>query len=607
MHLEFNPEKKLFEENQKFLETYDEVFNATAEEFREQENALYERLTKLQTQIHDLRTKKATKLTEIKDRKWEAAKQVEAYKKAKLAEDEEKLLTETIAVIKEITQGYAAWEAARPYQVEDIVQIVHMYMQGMSGVMNANEMALGKTFETLVALKIICELHKRAHGKLPRMLWLTKLAILLTGGTVKEANRWFPELKIFAAKGSEPAIAKEMYFEIAAEGGLCIITNYEAVKTTPAIQKIEWDILVMDEVHKLKGGANAKPSQIWVAVKNLNAKFTLMLTGTPLVNRLEEVWSYLHIFDADLFPSSRKFTQQFAALRDLSGKLKFDVSSERLLKDILRRRLIRRTAHEVGLQIPEEVYQDVFLSHNEEQRKIYEMMSTRFFIWLEKTPEKYLTASSILAQLIRLRQINVLPVAKFKRYDEDGNFTGEYDILDVRDSSKLDEALDIIKQTNDQCIVGCNFNEPLEELALRLQVEGLRPEIISSKYANQMDKFETGFQNGEIDVLLINLAMGEGLNLHKDSEKWQGGARAVIFLDKWYNDARNDQFKKRAIRPGKNTGEPVFVYNLQVENSVDAYIEELCQQKASQFGNLTEDSGLRPTEGFKAHLKKLFG
>ena len=606
MHLEFNPEKTLYEQNTEFLEKFSETYQELQDSFTTKEQALMDKLYKLQEELSEVRRKKSDALIAMRDKKWEAAKQVEAYKVAKLKEDEENKLSETVDLIKEICEGYAAWEAARPYQIEDVVQIVHMYLTGMSGIMNANEMALGKTFETLVALKIICELHKREHGNLPRMLWLTKLSILLTGGTVKEAKRWFPELMIFAAKGSEPPAAKEMYFEVAASGGLCIITNYEAVKTTPAIQKIQWDILVMDEVHKLKGGANAKPSQIWTAVKDLDCKFKIMLTGTPLVNRLEEVWSYLHIFDADLFPSSRQFTRQFAALRDLSGKLKFDMGSEKLLKDILRRRLIRRTAHEVGLQIPEEVYQDIFLEHNDEQGKIYRQMQERFFIWLEGQDETHLTANSILTQLIRLRQINVLPVANFKIRDEEGNVVG-IEKLEVRDSSKLDEAVNIITQTNDQCIVGCNFNEPLEELALRLQVEGLRPEIISSKYAQQMDKFEVGFQNGEIDVLLINLAMGEGLNLHKDSDKWSGGARAVIFLDKWYNNARNDQFKKRAIRPGKNTGEPVFVYNLQVENSVDAYIEELCAIKAEQFGNLTEDSGLRPTEGFKAHLKRLFG
>jgi hypothetical protein len=151
--------------------------------------------------------------------------------------------------------------------------------------------------------------------------------------------------------------------------------------------------------------------------------------------------------------------------------------------------------------------------------------------------------------------------------------------------------------------VGCNFNEPMEELAMRLQVEGLRVAIISSDYKKEMKDFEVGFQNGEIDVLLINLAMGEGMNLHKDNTKWSGGARAVIFLDKWYNNARNDQFMKRAVRPGTN--EPVFVYDLKVENSVDLYIQALCDAKSAQFDSITEDKTFRPAADWKNYLRKM--
>ena len=159
----------------------------------------------------------------------------------------------------------------------------------------------------------------------------------------------------------------------------------------------------------------------------------------------------------------RGFARQFSAFRDLSGKLQFSLQSERMLKDILRGRLIRRTATEVGLQLPPVNYQDVVLPHNLQQGELYQKMRTEFFIWLDKQ-EKALSATSLLAQLTRLRQINVLPVATFKIKDADG-FVVDTIKLDVRDSSKLDEAVDIIQQTDDQVIVFSNFLEPMEELA----------------------------------------------------------------------------------------------------------------------------------------------
>ena len=607
MVFSFDPLDMEFDKNQKFLESYPDQQEELLKKFTESEQKLLDQLAAVHEKLRTVRTERATKLAEMQDAKFAAIRRNKEIESKKLEQQEEGLIVETIQLVKEICEGFEAWSVARPYQVEDVIQIVHMYLQGASGIMNANEMALGKTFESLVALKIIIELHKRKNdGQLPKILWLTKLSLLLTGGTVNEVKRWFPELMIHPVKGSDPVEMRDMVFEVAEMGAMAVIANYEVIRNTKSAQKIKWDVVIMDEVHKLKGGANPKPSQIWTSIKNLDMGFTIMLTGTPLVNRIEEVWSYLHIFDAELFPDSKKFARQFSALRDIGGKLKFDINSEKLLKDMLRKRLIRRTAKEVGLQLPEEIFQEIMLDHNDEQGKIYEQMKERFFIWLEGQDEKFLTASSILAQLIRLRQINVLPVANFNIRDEEGNVIG-VEKLDVRDSSKLDQALEIIQQTNDQVIVGCNFNEPLEELAFRCQVEGLRCAIISSKYADKMGDFEKEFQAGKIDVLLINLAMGEGMNLHKDKDKWEGGARAVIFLDKWYNDARNDQFKARAIRPGKTAGEPVFVYDLVVENSVDAYIAELCRQKSEQFGNLTGDKGLRPSEGFKAHLKRILG
>ena len=270
-----------------------------------------------------------------------------ALRKQKAEEEANKAFEDTIILIKEICQDFESWHMARDYQVEDVVRIVHQYIIGGSGVMNANEMALGKTKETLDALFICSELHKRKHGKAPTMLWLSKLSLIQTGGTFNEAKRWFPELKVFPIKGSDNKGSREMIFEtFAAEGGICVLTNYETMRNTDAAKKIHWDFVIMDEVHKLKGGANANgPTAIWEAIKGLSMGFQFMLTGTPLVNRIEEIWSYLHLFDPQAFPDSRRFARQFSAFKDMSGKLQFSLQSERLLKDILKGRLIQANCY----------------------------------------------------------------------------------------------------------------------------------------------------------------------------------------------------------------------------------------------------------------------
>ena len=121
-----------------------------------------------------------------------------------------------------------------------------------------------------------------------------------------------------------------MVFKMAEGLGACILTNYETLRTTPEARKVKWDIVIMDEVHKLKGGANAMELLPFGAIKDIVGCIQMMLTGTPLVNSVEEIWCYLHIFDPIVFPDSRRFARQFSAFRDMSGKLQFSLQSERL-------------------------------------------------------------------------------------------------------------------------------------------------------------------------------------------------------------------------------------------------------------------------------------
>ena len=364
-------------------------------EYATKHNEILAKIEALRAKLNENHEKKYIALDKARTGYDEDMLRLAALRKQKAEEEANKAFEDTILLIKEICEDFAAWTQARDYQVEDVVRIVHQYLIGGSGVMNANEMALGKTFETLVALYICGELHRRKFGKEPTMLWLTKVSIVKTGGTFHEAKRWFPGLKIFPISGSDSKSSREMIFkDFASEGGICVLTNYETIKTTPAAQAIHWDFVIMDEVHKLKGGANSSgPTAIWEAIKELSMGFQMMLTGTPLVNKIEEIWSYLHLFDPIAFPDSRRFARQFSAFRDMSGKLQFSLQSERLLKDILKGKLIRRKATEVGLQLPPVNTQEIILPHNLLQGELYDKMKTEFFIWLD-AQEKALSATS---------------------------------------------------------------------------------------------------------------------------------------------------------------------------------------------------------------------
>ena len=566
------------------------------------EKVIQEKISRLHEELDKLRNKYWEAESKIHDDARTKRSQLASLREAKAREEMQAQFQKTAELIKEIVADYATWKKLREYQIEDVVATVHQFVLGDSGLMNCNEMALGKTVEAIASLYIIRSLFFSEHGRYPKVLWLTKSSIVKTGGTIAELERWDDTYKMIPLDGSAPVKDREFTLEMYNMlDNVGLITNYEACRTTKGIQDTKWDIVLFDEVHKLKGGANPTgPTAVWTAVKDVckNARFMIMLTGTPLVNKPEEMWSYLHIFAPEEFPSARDFTRRFTGFRQAAGQFKMSIDAEKLFRTALKGRLIRRTAAEVGLQLPQVIREDVMLDHNEQQGEIYKQMKEQFFIWLDTT-SRPLTANNILTQLIRLRQINVLPVATFYDRDEDGNIINTIK-LDVRDSSKLDQAVHNILEHDTQAVGFCCFNEPLNELAFRLQVEGKSVAVISSQTSNQMGSFEVDFQAGKLDVLLINSAMGEGLNLHRDPEKWSGGAGYGFTLDRWYNNARNDQCFKRIVRPGAPG--PIFFDDFYCDNSVDEYIRILCDEKDEMFNNVTENKAARTSGEWKDFL-----
>ena len=149
------------------------------------------------------------------------------------------------------------------------------------------------------------QLFEKEYDSKPTLLWLTKV-IYPRNRQHKERNQcWWPDFKCVSISGSENKESRALKLEIAHGGGYGVLTNYEIVRTTEVAKSVVWDLIVVDECHKLKGGANPNgPTAIWTAVKKYlqKAKFVQMLSGTPLVNRPEEMWAYLNIFDPVLFP-----------------------------------------------------------------------------------------------------------------------------------------------------------------------------------------------------------------------------------------------------------------------------------------------------------------
>jgi len=161
----------------------------------------------------------------------ERIKQLKALREQREREDAAKVFEKTAAIVKEIVNGFAAWQSAHEYQMEDIISSVHSYLQGEKGILNANDMGLGKTFETIVTLYILTALYEQEHGRKPTVLWLTKSSILETNSTNKEFDRWWPELKIASVSGSMNKEHREYMVE------LWLILVHGSLRTTKLLRQ----------------------------------------------------------------------------------------------------------------------------------------------------------------------------------------------------------------------------------------------------------------------------------------------------------------------------------------------------------------------------------
>lgn len=569
------------------------------EEKRQQKLKEFETINKreqeLKELLKDLEERKLVVLAEGRKIRWEIEelekkKELEKREKEKL----EKLRAEALELeatfkkLQELLDDLPAFAMARQYQLEDLTVTLKAYLDGKHGVINANDMSLGKTFEAVLFIYCVKKLHPDAT-----ILWLTKKSLLIS--TPNEIRRWLPGQMVLTSALVNTAQERRNLLGMFSLGADFLVANYEFVRTTPEIQEMEWDLVIVDEAHKLKGGANLSgPTDVWKAVKKLcvNTKFPIFLTGTPTPNRTAEMWAYLNIFDEEKFPSLRQFETSLGIYRNLQRSFGDVEKASSILARVLGEQMIRRTRKEVGIQLPQIQEETILLDMYPEQRQVYNQMRDFFFIWLDEQEGKALTATAILAQLTRLRQISIWPHnIKFTIKSENGDPMEHW--LDCPYGIKIDETIDTIENINEQVVVFSNFNEPLYELDRRLLKMDIKAQALTGENSNEVGKYEKLFQDGQIDVLLMNSAVGEGLNLQKDPSKWSGGASNGIMLDRWWNNARNYQCRDRIIRPGDPTAKGFFYY-MMCQSSVDNFILSLCDEKDAETGEITESQLIRP-------------
>jgi SNF2 family DNA or RNA helicase len=498
--------------------------------------------------------------------------------------------------------------SARNYQLIDLKYMLAAFETGKTGVLNANDMGLGKTFESIMLDYCLQHLFPAKYDRMPLVLWVTTPSLIKQ--TVREIKRWNPGRRVIPIEGSWNKEAREFAARMAIEELALVVCNYEQLNTNKVLMNTEWDIIFADEVSKLKGGANpGKPTKVWLNFKQLlwetkpdrygvpqytdpydptpRAKFFIPLSGTPIQNKPGDMWAYLHLFKPTSFPRLKNFEREYAY-----GWPDVKVNFERLI-NVMSDQVIRRSKKD-ELDLPAKVYEMREVELKPQQRKIYDQMKAAFFAFLDGKGEQQISATVVIEWIIRLWELALYP-GIIKIFDEDMNQIP----VECQESAILDEAEDLIEE-----IVGAEektvvfsawFNGPLHELKRRLDEKGIKAALYTGdQNTDQRDAAVQGFTEGDIDVLLCNMkAAGYGLNLQNASQ--------AIFLDSWWNPAVNEQAEDRLHRMGQKG--TVVIHKLVAQDTVYDFVMSKAAEKAEMSASIMESRELRKSSDWRDYLE----
>jgi superfamily II DNA or RNA helicase len=424
----------------------------------------------------------------------------------------------------------------------------------------ADDMGLGKTVQTLALLQKIKE--ESMESKTP----CTSLIIMPTSliyNWVKETEKFAPDLKILEYTGTFRSKDVERFI------------NYDVVFTTYGITRVDIDVIktlyfnyvILDESQNIKNPA----SKAYKAVKQLKSKNKLILSGTPVENTVNDLWTQMSFINPGLLGNQQFFQNDFVIPIEKKG----DEEAARKLQALIKPFVLRRTKDQVAKELPEKTVQLFYCKMSEEQAQYYEDVKSEYRNDLLRALEDGTFAKSqiqVLQGLTKLRQIANHPYMIDKEYEgESGKF------------ENVIHTLQNVLSRGHKVLVFSQFVKQLEIYRNHFDSEEIRYAYLDGATQNRGAVVEEFQQNSDIKLFLISLkAGGVGLNLTE--------ADYVFMLDPWWNPAIEQQAIDRTHRIGQT--KKVFIYKFITKDSVEEKILALQNRKRSVAESLitTEES-----------------
>jgi len=439
----------------------------------------------------------------------------------------------------------------RPYQEDGFTWLARLAQWGV-GACLADDMGLGKTVEALALI-----LHRASQGPT-----LVAAPTSVCANWVSEAQRFAPTLRPVRF-GIGDLGRRDLVLKALGPFDLVICSYTLLQQEVDVLKDVSFATIVLDEAQAIKNAATKRSS----AAMSLTGGFRMICTGTPIENRLAELWNLFRFINPGLLGSEDRFHERFVRPIEVER----DQQASHILKSLVQPFILRRRKSQVLEDLPSRTETMRLVELSPEERALHESLRQRALQRLEGVRDLAPGQAHIqvLAELMKLRRCCCNP----RLVVPNCGLTG----------SKLEafaELVDELLENQHKALVFSQFVDHLTLLREHLDQQGIRYQYLDgSTPPKTRQKRIDAFQNGEGDLFLISLkAGGLGLNLT--------AADYVIHMDPWWNPAVEDQASDRAHRIGQTR--PVTIYRLVAADTIEEKIVQLHHAKRDLADSLLE-------------------
>ena len=435
----------------------------------------------------------------------------------------------------------------RPYQLRGVQWLWWLYNLKLGGCL-ADDMGLGKTIQVISLLLLI------KYNDLKTKPHLLILPASLVGNWQAEINRFSPSLSIYIAHGSNKEDKPSL-----TETDL-IITTYGMINRLDWLAETAWDIVIGDEAQAIKNPA-AKQTR---SVKSLKSNVRFVLTGTPIENRLLDLWSLFDFIAPGLLGSHKVFSDYGKkTIKENNDHGLFYAAIRKLVSPYILRRL--KSDKKIISDLPDKTEMKTYCTLSKQQIGLYQQAVNELALKLEQEVDGINRRGLVMSYLLRFKQICNHPNQWLGHGDYAHELSGKF--------LRLKELCEIIAEKQEKVLIFTQFREIIPALCSFLadifKREGLylHGQTTIKERAKRVEHFQQ--EDGPPFFVLSLKAGGTGLNLTAASH--------VIHFDRWWNPAVENQATDRAFRIGQKKN--VLVHKFICRGTIEEKIDSLLNSK----------------------------